>query len=41
MDEVTRLALELAWKEGYDLGYTDGGWQEYTPGANPYSKKES
>jgi hypothetical protein len=39
MDEVTRLALELAWQEAYEQGYADGGYRDYYPEANPYTKR--
>lgn len=42
MDEVTRLALEQAWRDGYEKGFDDGRVYEYEPYGNPYSwKKDS
>lgn len=43
MDEVTRLALELAWAEGFSAGYEERYREEkYLPGVveNPYSRKK-
>jgi len=37
MDEVTRLALELAWDDGWKAGYDCGAYGDATE-SNPYRR---